>query len=270
MLEIEVDHCHQVAVDLYSNDFVLRWIQLFEQTASNCNINQEESFACNLTSQQCQLRLLDAIGTINQFLKRDFVHVPDPIDWHSQDWYNYLHEKFEQLSGAYGQPSRLFAVAPDSLRRAVRCLNFYIHKLETSQLERDLWYISFDKECYTRIPLQSTDYQYFSNQIDPGQVFVHYAELGKTAVDLYHDRLPLDYPGFKNSHYYSAEVSCYLGSDPVSLFTPDFCDWAQHNGIDTTDPTQGLGVIPVGSVRNIDTARQIVYNGNNITNLRMI
>ena len=270
MLEIEVDHCHNVAVDLYSTDFVSRWIQLFEQTVSTCEINQEETFSCNFTSEQRQQQVLVAIDTINQFLKRDFVQIPTVLDWKDQSWYNYLHEKFEQLSGTYGQPSRLFAIAPPTVRQAVRRLNLYVHQLEASQSEHDLWYISFDKECYQRYPLERNDYQYFCNVIEPGQAFISYAELGKNAIDLYNDGLSLDYPGFRNSHFYSAEISCYLGSQPISLFTPNFCEWAKQNGIDTSDPYQGLGVISVGSVRNVDTARQIVYNGNNITNLRMI
>jgi hypothetical protein len=270
MLEIEVDHCHVVAVDLYSNDFVLRWTDLFEQTASTCSINQEESFSCNLTAEQCQQRVLTAIGTINQFLKRDFIECPDIIDWTDRQWYNYLHEKFESLSGPYGQPSRLFIMAPATVKQAIRCLNFYIHKLETTRRERDLWYISFDKDCYQRYPLMHSDYQYFCNVIESGQVFVQYAELGKTTIDLYNDGLPSSYPGLKNLHYYSAEISCYLGDESISLFTDDFQLWTKHNGIDISDPYQGLGMIPVGSVRNVDKARQIVYNGNNITNLRMI
>jgi hypothetical protein len=271
MLSIEIDHCHLVAVDLYSNDFVSKWSLLFEQTVTTCDINQNESFTCCLTEERSQQRLLLAIDTINRFFKNDFIEVPANIDWNDQCWYNILHTKFEQLAGTYDSPSRLFTIAPDTVKDAIRSLNFYVHRLETRPYRaNEVWYISFDKDCYKRIPLDTEDYKYFQSVIEPGQAFVQYADLGKTTIDLYKDGLPKDYPGLKNLHYYSAELSLHLGPEFIELFTDDFREWANTNSIDLDDPTLGLGVIPVGKVRDLDTARQIVYNGNNITKLRMI
>ena len=269
MLEIEVDHCHTVTVDLYSNEFMSRWKLLFEKTAASCGIDQLEAFSCNLTEVQAQERLLWAIDTINGFLKRTFIETGD-IDWNDQDWYNYLHAKFERLSGSYDRPTRLMTLADTKLRSAVRALNFYVHKLEQRPYGRHRpWYISFDKDCYQRLPLQPKDYELFQGQVHPGEVVVHYAELGKTTVDLYEDGLPKDYPGLKNLHYYSAELSAHLGSETISFFSEDFRKWAEENSIDIYDRTLGLGVIPIGTIRDLDRARQIVYNGSSITNLRI-
>lgn len=269
MLEIEVDHCHLVAVDLYPNDFVSRWARLFEQTVASCALDQVESFSCNLTEAQARERLMASIKAINQFFKREFIDIPNQINWEDQEWYNYLHSKFEHLSGTFDQPTRLFAIAPDPIKEAIRALNLYVHRLEIRPYRRIPWYISFDKNCYVRLPLESADYEHFQNHIESGQVFIHYAELGKTTIDLYDDNLPKDYPGLKNLHYYSAEISLHLGSEPIELFTDGFQKWAKYHSIDITDPKQGIGIIPIGEVRNVDKARQIVYNGNSITNLRI-
>jgi len=269
MLEIEVDHCHWVAVDLYRNDFVSRWASLFEKTAASCAVNQLESFSCNLTESQAKERLIAAITAINQFLKREFIDLPKEINWDDQEWYNYLHSKFERLSGTYGKPTGLFEIAPAAIKDAIRALNFYVHRLEMKSCHTIPWYISFDKDCYIRLPLKFDDYKLFCDVMRSGQAFIHYAELGKTTVDLYEDNLPIDYPGLKNLHYYSAEISLYLGSDDVELFSNGFQNWAKDHSIDITDTKQGLGIIPIGEVKNIDQARQIVYNGSSITNLRI-
>jgi hypothetical protein len=267
MLEIEVDHCHLVTVDLYRNDFVSRWAALFEKTAASCAVNQLESFSCNLTESQAKERLMAAITAINQFLKREVIDLPKETSWDDQGWFNHIHSKFEQLSGTYGNPTRLFAIAPSPIREAIRALNFYVHRLEMK--EHIPWYISFNKDCYTRLPLQPDDYRLFSDTVRSGQAVIHYADLGKTTIDLYEDGLPKDYPGLQNLHYYSAEISIHLGLNHKQLFSDGFRTWAKNNSIDIDDPMQGTGLIPIGDVRNIDMARQIVYNGSSITNLRI-
>jgi hypothetical protein len=270
MLEIEVDHCHLVTVDLYKNDFVSRWKTLFEQTVASCAINQLESFSCSLSEPQSQGRLIVAITTINRYLKQNFVDLPTQIDRDDQQWYNYLHSKFEQLNGTFDRPAKLLMLAPPELKSAIRALNFYVHRLEKRPYaDYNTWYISFDKNCYTRLPLEPDDYDHFCDQIRPGQAYIHYAELGKTMIDLYQDGLPIDYSGLRNLHYYSAEISVHVGTGTISWFKDGFRQWANDNSIDIDDRKLGLGVIPIGDARNIDLARQIVYNGNNITNLRI-
>ena len=270
MLLIEVDHCHSVAVDLYSNDFVTRWASLFSDTAGSCSINQSESFACNLTETQAQIELAAAISAVNTFLRRDFINQPHTVDWNDQSWYNYLHERFEKLSGTYGHPTRLFSVAPKPVRNAIRAVNFLVHRLEIRPYaQQPFWYISFDKDCYTRLPLQDTDYQLFRYQLEPGQVYIHYAELGKTTWDIFKDGLTPDYSAMKNLHYYSAEISVYLGQQKIDLLTPEFTMWADQNQIDLNRTGLGLGFVPVGQVKDIDTVRQIVYNGSSISNIKI-
>jgi hypothetical protein len=224
-----------------------------------------------MLESEAQQRLLDSINDINKFLKTQYIEVPHPCDWDNQNWYNYLHLKFEKLSGSWSSPTRLFAAAPTTFRNAVRSLNFYTHRLEARPYKRlKPWYISFDKDCYQRLPLNEADYELFEHVILPGQVVIHYAELGKTLIDLYCDGLPADYPGLKNLHFYSAEISICMSDYPISLLPAGFGQWAQSNGIDIFDKKLGIGGLSIGQVRDLDAARQTLYNGNTITQLRII
>ena len=270
MLEIQVDHHEVIKVDLYPNNFVDRWKQLFVETANSCQVNQLESFVFNLPEDVARQRLLTAIDTINQFLKTELIVVPLEINWDDQTWYNQLHKIFEDLSGPWGKPTRLFSIAPDKVKSAVRDLNFYVHRLEVRPYKNSSsFYISFDKNCYKRYQLEHTDYEYFQHYAEPGEAFIHYAELGKTHYDLYKDGLPTDYSGLKNLHYYSAEISIWLGKQPRRFFEDSFYEWADQNNIDVSSKIIGLGIIPIGCIKDVDSARKIVYNGTNITSLRI-
>lgn len=268
MLEIDVEDQGTVVVHLHHNSFVSKWLKLFEHTLATCSINQDEAFACNLDEHVVRQRLLDAITTINNFLKHSFIEIPLIIDWEDQEWYNYLHIKFEKLNGTHSSYSRLFALAPQKVREAIRAINFWVHRLEIRPYRgRVPWYISFDKNCYTRKTFEPEDYDLFQHEMQSGTVFLHYAEVGKTYYDIWKDNLPLDYAGMKNSHHYSAEFSVYLGPDK-EVYEPGFYTWAKEQGIDIHNKKLGLGIVPLGYV-DVDHARKIVYNGTKISYIRI-
>jgi hypothetical protein len=269
-LDIVVDHHNVVTVDLYRNPFVERWCKLLERTYAVCSINQQDSFSHALTESQAKARLSAAINTINRFLKHDFVPVADEQSWDSKDWYNQLHICFEKLSGEFGKPTKLFQLAPTDVKAAIRDLNFYVHRLEQRPYsDCRPWFVIFDKECYTRQDLEPQDYALFDHQVSVGTVFINYSELGKTYHDIYVDGLPIDYAGIKNSHYYSAEFAIWLDPDRTSLFESGFYNWAEQHNINVNDKTLGLGTIPIGQVRDVDTMKKIAYNGTQITDIRI-
>jgi hypothetical protein len=95
------------------------------------------------------------------------------------------------------------------------------------------------------------DYQYFKLQADPGELTIHYIEIGKDFQDLYEDDLELDYAGFKNLHYYSGETTLWLKS--WNYFEdPGFLKWFEKNNIDPYDKTLGHGQIPLGIVDDVE------------------
>lgn len=228
-------------IELNDNDFVRKWIKEFRWCLDNCELNQQEAFSGLLTLSEAEQILNNACVTINKYMK-GFIKIETD---YSQEYFNYLHSKFEQLSGKFGKPTLLFSIANKELKTAIRNLNLYLHRLEKISVNE--LYISFNKDQYRRHPLVESDYKYFEFDRRPGTLYLHYVELGKEFIDLYQDNLPIDYPGFANLHYYSGEAM--LVFDSYNYFDDtNYLSWLKDNGIDPYNKRLGHGRIPLGTV----------------------
>jgi hypothetical protein len=238
---------------LNDNSFTQKWVNELKWCLNNCDINQHEAFSSFLTLEEATDILKQSCATINSYLK-NFIEIREDIGNQPQEYFNYLHSKFEQISGNYGNPSRLFSIAKPELKDAIRNLNFYIHRVEAKREPYTKMYISFDKNQYRRVPLSKEDYEYFEFTTEPGTLFLHYAELGKDFAALYHDGLELNYSGFKNLHYYSGEATlAFKESDCFA--DPKYVTWLTNQGIDPYNKQLGHGMIPLGKVDNIESAK---------------
>lgn len=235
-------------ISLNDNPFVHKWIEEFRWCLVNCEFNQYEAFAGMLSLNEAADKLQQSCDIINTYLKK-FIEIRTPIVDQPQDYFNYLHLKFEQLSGNFGTPSRLFSIANQELKDAIRDLNFYLHRVETKQDRLPNFYISFNKDQYRRQPLSQQDYKYFEFFVPAGTLYVSYVELGKEFADLYKDNLPIDYINGRNLHYYSGEAMLRL-SDFDCFKDPGYVNWLKSNNVDPYDKTLGHGKIPLGSVNN--------------------
>jgi len=268
MLEVCLDDAHTVIIELDDNAFVHRWKEVFDRAVNSSTVDQTSSFAFRISKTQALQQLTDSAQVINDFFKREIVPVT-VMDQYDQDYCNRVHVIFEQLSGTYDQPTKLFLLAPDAVKLAIRNLNFYVHVLEHDQFEQqNLWYINFDRSHVDRWPLLDQDYDLFQRVVEPGRVYIHYVELGKTHLDLYKDGLPADYEAQKNLHHFSADLTVWLGPKG-DVFDAGFESWAQHNSIDLENKRLGLGILPIGRIKDLDTARQYIYNAKKITQLRI-
>jgi hypothetical protein len=250
-VELGVNSDTAFDIDLFDNVFVSKWVKELEWHLDNCAFDQQEAFASFLSLDQAEQILISSCETINRYLK-NFIDIKSNISQQPQQYFNYLHHIFERLSGSFGAPTRLFAIAPPDLKQAIRQLNFYVHRVESQKPAFENLYISFDKDKYRRQPLAESDYEYFEFEIAPGTLVLHYAELGKNFTDLYQDGLSLDYGGFKNLHYYSGEASLMLHSANVFQDT-GLSQWLQSQGIDPYNKRHGHGIIPLGSVVDVDS-----------------
>jgi hypothetical protein len=242
-----------ISITLNDNSFVSKWIEELSWCLNNCDIEQRNSFASFLTFDECAQVIKDSCTTINSYL-RNFIDIQQ--DFKSQEYLNYLHLKFEQLSGEFGKPTRLFAIAPKELKDAIRDLNFFVHKLETKKLNRTHFFIAFGKDQYRRIPFESADYEFFEFKQPEGTLFLNYAELGKDFLDLYKDGLPIDYKGHKNLHYYSGEALLMFDNyDPYGK-TEGYLNWLMNQGIDPYDKQLGHGKIPLGQADNLAEVKE--------------
>lgn len=262
-----MDDAHSVVIDLDDNAFVHRWIEVFNRAVSCSTVDHTASFAFRIPKSQALDNLTQAGRLVNEFFRREIVPAAPP-QWNN-DYCNSVHMAFEKLSGEYDRPTRLFMLAPEHVKSAIRDLNFYVHVLEQDQEgQNNQWYINFDRAYVDRRPLIDQDYYLFQRLVESGRVYVHYAELGKTHLDLYKDGLPADYKAQKNLHYFAADLTIWLGPE-IDLFTEDFESWAQDNKIDLQDKRLGLGILPIGRVRDLDTAKKYIYNAEKITQLRI-
>jgi len=233
-------------ITLIDNPFVHKWTKEFQWCLDNCEFNHQEMFAGLMSLDTASEILTQSCITINRYIK-DFIEIRKDLLNQPQDYFNYLHVKFETLSGKFGAPTRLFAGANNELKSAIRNLNFYLHRIEKKLINMNCVYLSFDKDSLRRQPLSEEDYQYFEFKFDPGTLFVHYVELGKDFADLYEDGLSIDYAGYKNLHYYSGEASVMF--DAYDCFKQaGFVDWIKSHDFDYLDKRLGHGKIPLGTL----------------------
>lgn len=236
-------------IPLYDNSFTRKWVKELSWCVDNCSVNQVEAFAGLMTLEESEDILKQACTTINRYLK-NFIDIRSNIVSQPQEYFNYLHLKFEQLSGEFGKPTRLFSIATPELKSAIRNLNFFLHRIETRSKNQQNLYLSFDKDQYRRISIDKEDYQYFDVNLSPGVFYSHYVELGKEFLDLYEDNLPLTYGNVKNLHYYSGEA--YLSLNGYHSFADqNFLNWLKKNNIDPNDKMLGYSRIPLGKVDNV-------------------
>ena len=252
-------------VELNDNPFVRKWVKELQWCLDNCSINQQEAFAGLLTLHEAEQILNNACITINKYLK-NFIEIRPDFVSQPQDYFNYLHQKFEQLSGEFGKPTKLFSIANQELKDAIRNLNFYIHRIETKKSINNNLYLSLNKDQYRRHPLAEEDYKYFEFKLPPGTLILHYVELGKDFSNLYEDNLSVTYANFKNLHFYSGEASLILNE--FDCFKDNgYVEWLKLNNIDPLDKKLGHGKIPLGKVYNPETVGSLIQQYRHIKNI---
>lgn len=248
---------------LNDNPFVRKWTSELSWCLNNCNFNQEEAFGGLLTLREASNKLYSACEVINRYLK-NFIDLKSDLLDQSQEYFNYLHLKFEQLSGEFGKPTKLFSIANNELKQAIRDLNFYIHRVEVKKNSAIGFYVSFNKDQYRRFPLDPDDYQYFDFQSPPGTLFLHYAELGKEYIDLFEDNLPINYKNAKNLHYFSGEAFLLFNEYDDVNSKPGYKEWLVSQNIDPYNKFEAHGKIPLGQVDNLPQVKAIISNNRHI------
>lgn len=244
---------------LNDNDFVRKWTEELRWHLDNCEFNQQEAFATLLTLQESADILKKSCLTINKYLK-NFIEIREDFATQSQEYFNYLHRKFEMLSGGFENPTRLMTIANQELKDAVRQVNFFVHRTETKKKSYPAIYLSFNKDQYRRQPFEEEDYKYHEFVFPPGTLYAHFMELGKEFVDLYEDHLDIDYPGFKNSHFFGGEAWLTLTkpTEAKGINDPLFVEWLQSKGLDPYNKRLGHGRIPLGHIEDIGSVNSML------------
>ena len=130
-IRIVFDTGYELTVDLFDNDFVKRWCRLLSQEIACGSLLQEDTYSNFAPESLARQRLEEAIDSVNGFLKRDFISKPCISDYDDPNFYNLLHQRFEQLAGPdWDRPTRLILVAPDHVKLAIKQIKRYCHRLE--------------------------------------------------------------------------------------------------------------------------------------------
>ena len=252
-------------ITLNDNFFTQKWVEELRWCLTHCDFDQQEVFASFLTLKESADILIESCNIINRYLK-NFIEIRPNIIEQPQEYFNYLHKIFETLSGDFGKSTRLFLLADNELKNAIRRLNFFVHRVESKLEQGNNLYISFNKSQYRRHSFNSDDYEFFEFKFPKGTLFLHYVELGKEFFDLYQDNLPINYQGFKNLHYYSGEASISF-DDYDSFEDKNYIKWLQTQGIDPYNKTLGHGKIPLGIVDDLEDAISKINNYRRIDSI---
>ena len=244
------DTGYELTVSLYDNDFVKRWCRLLDQEIRNGSLLQEDTFSGFIPESLARERLRQSIVTINNFLKREYIALPSDKDYEQPEFYNQLHEKFEQLAGPdWDHPSRLMCVAPNTIKLAVRHINRYCHRLETRPYKTaSQMRVEFDTTH--RCPLEPNDYELFQANRQSNVVLLDYSTLGKSLRECFQDGLTADYHHVKIQQHYCANF--ILRFEPEPDTTPGFIQWCHQQGINNI-PSSELGQIHLGTIDQPDS-----------------
>lgn len=167
---------------------------------------------------------------------------------------NAIHRHFENLKGPSWNTSRFFIVATPKIKNSIRALNNLCHETEnylrSEELRKKGMCHSFLLAGFcpmVKVPLEDTDYDYFSMDSNFGDVKLHYAQIGKTHLEAYFDQdSAVGDEGISGLRYLSGEFDIFF-SERVdsSQFIKPFYNWLVKNGFDPKDKKLALGYIYV-------------------------
>lgn len=256
-IKISFDLGVDLHVRLDQNHFVEKWSALLAEELITKPILQTDTFSFFLSEAESRQHLVDAINTVNQFLKTTFIDIPSDADFDRAEYYIHLHEQFEKLGGSdWSKPTRLMVIAPANVRLAVRHINRFCHRLEQRPYQLEpLLRVEFDS--YRREALEPDDYALFGSLNENQRVYLDYSTLGKSLYDCYEDDLDPQYAGLKMQEHYCANFILKFGDTTKRKSQTGFNAWLAQHGIDHA-MIKNNGNIPLGYIVEKNSLQSII------------
>jgi hypothetical protein len=247
IITISFDQALDLHIQLDQNSFVSKWASLLQEELQTKEILQLDTFSFFIDEQEARHHLLEAINTVNKFLKTVFINAPTDSDFKNPNYYNYLHSQFEKLVGPdWSKPTRLIAIAPPAIRLAIRHINRFCHRLEQRPYKIEpVLRVEFDS-C-RRESLAEEDYKLFEQGEENNRVYLDYSTLGKSLYECYEDGLSPTYAGLKMQEHYCANFVLSFGKTTKQRPPAKFESWLVEHGIDSRT-IKNLGRIPLGYI----------------------
>lgn len=241
-IEISIDNILFRKIFLFDNSIAKKYKTLVQDLIKNngLDFDNRRSFYTYKSIFEIEKDLDNAIQFINNFFKTKLL----PDDKSDPNFFNILHEKFEILNNGYNEQTVLKMIWTHDLREKIRDLNFCVHQLEHGIEKMNQVNIQWNKETTKRVPLDNNDYTHATDVYKSNYVYLGYNEVGKSILDIYHDNLPIDYPGMKNNHFIGPDI--VFCNEDRDLFDNNFTQWCRNNKINPYDKQSGLLNYPIG------------------------
>lgn len=191
---------------------------------------------------------------------------------------NQLHTHFERLQGTVTNLSPYYKVADYETKYAIRQLNIICHEMESLILSQRKsastpeWIRPSQITTFLAAPryqlLDAHRTGFITNGYDRkfGQVYMHWAQIGKTLFEVWRDE---NSPDLSNTicetinelEYYSGEFDIEWGQDVTltnncqwhNIEQLEFTTWLLKNNYDPANAQLSLGYLPIGQVNISDS-----------------
>lgn len=267
-VKITFDTGFELTVKLLDNPFVSRWSKLLQTEIERNSLLQDDTYSYFNTQEQAQQKLKEAITTVNEFLKTEFISLPTALDFANPEFYNELHVQFERLAGPdWDNPTRLMIIAPEHVKLAVRHINRYCHRLEIQPYKIEpLMRVEFN--TIERTLFEPEDYELFDDYYNVTDiVLLDYSTLGKSLFECYQDNLTPDYAALKIQKHYSSNFILKFGESTYLRPVEGYKDWLSFHNL-TNLPKSAFGHIKLGEIVEKNSL-QSVQETAKILNIRL-
>jgi hypothetical protein len=257
--------------ETHSHATAKKWYQeLVEQLQRNSNLKENNRlyhFPNNTWSlENIVSELKNRADIINAY--EFYIPEADQIDVAiDQTLLNILHKYFEEMRGGILSPGEYYTNAPWDVKQAIEDYNVLIHRTEdklNAVQARPRMVLTFHER--QRYELIDEDYDNFSLDIQFGEVYVNYCEVGKPLWDVFKDRdQVVGDQNIRPLKWYSADMMVYFMDATYRRKIEDFWKWWDDNneflsnlGFIKHDKKLSLGHIPVAKLVTTMTRNEVI------------
>ena len=255
--------------EIANNSTAAKWYQeLEEQLARNSNL-KENNRLYHFPNETWSLE-----NIVNELNKRIVIingyqqYIPMTADVTvDQDQLNQLHSYFEEMRGGILSPGQYYTNAPWDIKQAIEDYNVLIHRTEdklNAKQARPRMVLTFHERV--RHLLEDSDYDNFTLDINFGDVFVNYCEVGKPLWDVFKDKdHVVGDDNIRPLKWYSADMHIYFTKGGYNSRIDKFWQWFTDNeeflnslGFHIYDKKLAIGHIPVARIKTTMTNQDVV------------
>lgn len=258
--------------ETYDTPIAKKWCdELKSQMSRNSELKENNRLYHFSNSENNLEYIVGELRKRAEIINKHQFYIADTIDASiTQDTLNNLHKHFEEMRGGILSPSEYFLNAPLDVRRAIEDYNVLIHRTEdllnASKINKPRPRIVLTFKDRRRHELSEDDFDYFSLDINFGEVYINYCEVGKPLWDVFKDKD--DIVGDHNIRplkWYSADMMIYFLDGGYRGKINQFWNWFDQNskflndlGFFKEDKKLAIGHIPVARLITTDTKEEVI------------